>query len=368
MEPTKPTKTPVNPLAKSAAAAKRANLFAGLAIIIAVIAIVISVLIWQQTTGFHGGIQNQIRTVSQKDDTNHKMIMKTINHLTDSYKQQQKSIDTLQNNLNQVLDLSKNQNRQLALSEATYLIHLANIHLNVGHDIASAEKLLQLAYDHLKTIDDPSFFNLKAALNKDIAKLKAMSKTDMSALILKLESINTQIQNLSLLPSKFQTDSRQLLPKPLPDSDHLPWYKRFIHSLSGLKELVLIRHEDQPISPLLSEQQQLFLKENIQFKLFQTEWAVINQQQKLYTDNLQQVKNWLTQYFHQNKKVPNIISEINALIPINIKPELPSISDTLKSLHQTTAESYFSKSPSKKENPPKSSSNHHLPVHAGVAV
>lgn len=352
MEPTKPTKTPVNPLAKSAAAAKRANLMAALAIIIAVIAIVISVLIWQQTTGFHGGIQNQIN-----------MLNKKVDNASDDTKKQQKHIEMIQNNLNQVLDLSKNQNRQLALSEATYLINLANIHLNVGHDIASAEKLLQLAYDHLDQIDDPSFFNLKAALNKDIAKLKSMSKTDVSALILKIESLNTQIQQLSILPEKFHTDPNTLMPKPSTNVDSLPWYKKFLHDLSGLKQLVIIRHENAPISPLLSAQQQLFLKENIQFKLLQTEWAIINQQQELYNDNLHQVKSWLTEYFHDNKKIPQITAQIDTLLSINIKPELPSIADTLKTLHETLTQSYFSKPTEKKpkKQKPKTSAKQPLP-------
>lgn len=341
MEPTKPVKTPVNPLAKATSSAKRATTLAVFATILTVIAIVFIALLWQQTLGLHSGIKGKVSNLQRQTSQNNNQFSTSLNKIKVRISEQSEQINSILSNLNQVLSISSHRSEQIALSEADYLIHLANLHLQVGHNAKIAAKLLKLALNEIKPLDNTLLLPLKRALNTDINKLDAVKSVDVASLILRLDNLNNKIENVFTRPMIFQsqTTSSQQPQKNKKDevkTEQLPWYKQALHGLAGLKELIIIRHHVYPTIPLLSPTQQFFLLQNIKLKLLQAEWAILNHQPKIYQQALQQVEQWLQSFSRDPAAIDEINQEIQSLTAIDIKPKLPNISASLIALQQAT--------------------------------
>ena len=77
----------------------------------------------------------------------------------------------------------------------------------------------------------------------------------------------------------------------------------------------MIRHYTQPIEPLLNDEQLNFLKQNIQLKVYQAEWAVLQQQSDLYQHNLTLIRSWIQTYYTQNPALANsLLEELDNLL------------------------------------------------------
>lgn len=323
-----PKTTPVNnPSAKKPPGIIFSNLFTFIAGVLAIVALTITLYLWQQTSSKSGEYRKQIKELRTS-------LLQT---LSNQSQQQRQAITKLQININQVLEKHYNIEKLRALSRTAYLLYLANLHLTIGHDIKKSVSLLQQAAQLLEKLDDHSLFTLKNALTQDIAKLEAIPQLDIYSIIIRLDTLTQQIQQLSIEPKQFisqQNDTPTKLDKI--DAEKMPWYKKVLYSLRSLiKDLFIIRRTQQPVTPLFSPQQQVFLRENIQAKILQAEWAVLNQNPKLYQASLKLAAQWVQQLSQTTPQITDILKKINDLRDINIKPTLPNLSSSLNALDQS---------------------------------
>ncbi len=293
-----------------------------IAIIVAIIAIVFAGLAWQQLSSLSGGLQKKILRNQLQAQAHIQIISKQL-------QKQREALSTTEANLNRVLQMADQTQAQKGLSEITYLLHLADLHLRIGHDTASSLQLLQTARNRAKALNDPALIPLQRAINLDIEKLKKAPQVNVAMILSQLTHISETIKKISLLPTKIQPD---IDASQKEDISQEPWYERVLHSL---KDLVVIRHIQEPIKPLLSEQQEAALKNNIELKLSQAEWAVLHKNPKLYQHSLQQVEKWLKAYYRDKPQVNPLLAQIKSLSAINISPKLPTISDSLNTLAPT---------------------------------
>ena len=107
----------------------------------------------------------------------------------------------------------------------------------------------------------------------------------------------------------------------------------------ALKEVVVVRHIEQPVAPLLPPQQQVYLTQNIQLQLSCAQWALLHQQQQVYQQCLAQANGWIAQYFVQSAPATqSVLAALTELRKVDAKPALPDLSQTLEQIRNQLAQ------------------------------
>ncbi len=257
---------------------------------------------------------------------------------------QQQSLLATQATLNHLLQISGKNNEQWTLTEAQYLIHLANLNLSLGHNLTSCIRLLKLADQRLSSLNDLSLNNVRAALSNNIATLSAIPKVDVVGIIMRLNTLDQQITQLPIL-APYPAPGNALPATANNSKAQSHWQA----TLNKLKSLFVIRHLKQPITPLLPPSQLSFLKENISLKISQAQWAVLHQNQLIYLENLAMIKRWVNQYFNKNlTQLFSINQQLTTLQTRNVNPKMPAVLSSLTTIEKMlkiNAQKTFNKQP-----------------------
>lgn len=109
--------------------------------------------------------------------------------------QQQKSIQSLQL---AVADVKGRRPNDWLLAEADYLVKLAGRKLFLEHDAVSATKLMESADQRIAALNDPSLVSLRQSMTNDITKLRTIPLIDRDGLVLRITSLQQQVDKLPL--------------------------------------------------------------------------------------------------------------------------------------------------------------------------
>ncbi|GEM_PF-6276421 len=247
----------------------------------------------------------------------------------------QSSMETKFNNQTQAQQLQLLQNevvktQRTQSSELIYLVHLANMQLVIGHDPIAALKTLQFAQKQVPATQI-AFSNL---LNTDIAQLQSANTIDKNAIFSDIAALNQSIQALSAIPSAPVIKTEKTTPT---DSNETNWRDRIVDQIKSIKNLFIIRQIKEPVTPLLDAQLEFAIKQNMYLQLSLAQWALMHHDEKVFQTSLQSVSNSLSTYFALTNETKPILDKITSLQKINIRPALPSLENTLMMLSQTDA-------------------------------
>jgi uroporphyrin-3 C-methyltransferase len=250
----------------------------------------------------------------------------------------QKTATLLQTQLQQQLALQPANADQAAwtMAEAEYLLQLANYHLTFMRNVATVVVLLQTVDKRLSSLSDPNLNRIRNLLADALIQLQAVPKVDVAGLLSQLNALQIQAAQLPLLvPMTSSAVVSDLQSQTTPSSN---WRTALDKSLKTLQKLIVIRRHDQPIAPLLPQEQQLYLQQNLQLLLQQAQWAVMQGQASVYQNSLQQAEDWTKLYFVSNAAMTQtMLQTLQELKKINIQPTLPDISNVLQALQQVIA-------------------------------
>lgn len=244
--------------------------------------------------------------------------------------QNQQALATVQSSVQTLAEPQAKTAR--ALSEAEYLVQLANYNLRFQGDAAVAVNLLKTADQQLSMIEDPSITPIRQTLVNTILALQSAPQLDLAGLILQINAIRQQVMQLPVVPDQLAKPATTL-PEAAPAQPEPTW-RRGLDSIGhALKEVVVVRHVDQRATPLLPPQQQGYLIQNIQLQLSQAQWALLHQQPQIYQQSLQQASAWVQQYFVSSAAATqSVLAALAQLQKIDSKPALPDLSETLQQI------------------------------------
>ncbi len=309
------TQTQTPPSAPEPVASKSQWPFFIIALILAIIALGLGYLIWEQKNQPTQAATNSV----------------ALEAVQTKLAEQDASLHILQAQLDQLQQKSRNSSENSVLRQVVYLVNLANLNLIAGHDVENAQQLLKMAMEKVAQQNNPGLSELQKSLESDYARLTAMASFNVESVILELDNINKRIQSTSLMPNlEFKAADEQK--SAAKTTEKLPWYKRLLNSVSGLKDLFIIRHVGANSIPLVSPQEEVFLKENISIKMMQVQWAVIHQKPLIFQRSLKDVEVWLKKYFHNPQSVQSILDSLTKLQSLNVRPDFPGLDNTLKIL------------------------------------
>lgn len=216
------------------------------------------------------------------------------------------------------------------VAEAQYLVKLANDHLQFTHDTTLALTLLQRAEQVLQAIQDPSLLDLRKSLAADLEKVKSIPTIDTSAIYLKLNAIDTQVEQLPFPPRPLSVTAAEKVATALP-ADATWWQKIVIQTKDALREIVIVRNTTDKSLPLVLPEEREFFYLNLHSQLQDAMWAVLHHRAAVYEASINRSQKWIEQYFEQNAVLTkNTIETLRTLQQINIQPVAIDLAATLK--------------------------------------
>ena len=265
--------------------------------------------------------------------------------------QQREQLLTAIENTNLIIDSQGRRLRSLTstttddwrLAEVEYLLRLANQRILISKDSATALNLLATADQILLTLADPRFFDIRKAIAEDRAALLLVGQQDLDGVFLRLSALTQQLNKLPLIVMPTFDTADKVEINNVDDSVLSVWQQK-INAIGSatwqeLKGLVVINQRDSDIKPLLPPDQQYYLRGNLQLMINQSQLALLDGRQAVYSDSLYRAESWLQEYFASDTDaIQSVIADIQQLQTIKVNVELPDIANSLLAVKQFFSE------------------------------
>lgn len=276
-------------------------------------------------------MQHIKRASSQKDQQLETLQIK-IQDLRHSQDALHTQMNQMSGSLQQALDQHLYQNQDWLLLKARYYLELANIDTQWTEHYESSVQLLQQADMLIKTIANPKLLEVRQAIAKHISDIKALPDLDVAGILSQLVAVQEQIHHLKARPLSLTMPKSEIhTEKQNPSAWNAAWQK----SLAALQRMIIIRHHDMNIKPMLSPIYQASVKENIYMQLQQAQWAVIHKNQAIYDISLKQAIANVQQHFDDKAlSTANVINQLDTLTQITLNAPKPETGKALVLLNQ----------------------------------
>ena len=233
--------------------------------------------------------------------------------------------------------LQQNSRRDWLLAEVEYLLRLANQRVLMENTPIGALALLQSADQILQQTDDVSIFSVRKALAADIVALAAVPHVDQEGLYLKIDALSSQINQLRLVPVSDQkrlTNSiNELAIDAIENTEQNSFAKVWDNISTELKQLVVIRHREEAVEPLLSTAQQAGLLQNLHILFEQAQLALLQRKQTPYLRSIEKAELIINSYFQaKDATTTALLKGLQQLKGQQISVPLPSIAGSLNAL------------------------------------
>ncbi|GHX94757.1 uroporphyrin-III C-methyltransferase, putative [Vibrio cholerae] len=285
----------------------------------------------QQKSQFNNQLQAVSAELKQTRDALNAQLEQTVSKATSQateithraetvLEQQQKSIESLQL---AVADIKGRRPNDWLLAEADYLVKLAGRKLFLEHDVETATQLMESADQRIAALNDPSLTPLRKAMANDITTLKNIPLIDRDGLVLRLISLQQQIDSLPLANAILPADQPQTSQAVSENIDD--WQTNLKNSLKAFADnFITFRSRDGNVIPLLSPTQHFYLRENLQAKLETAIKGVYTEQQTLYRTALDTAAQWSASFFNpDDKAVQSFNAALAQLAQQQVQVEYP---------------------------------------------
>ncbi len=239
---------------------------------------------------------------------------------------QQRNYDSLQ----ALYDEIREGETEWSIAEIEHLIEIANHRLVLEKDVATALVALQAADQRLATMPDPGLYVVRNRLASEMNSLRSISPVDITGLSIYLADLVTRIQSLPIKQSVINQAGNQTITI----DETLPAWKRLSLGIwYEIKSLFVITRTGETVSATLLPDEKYFLYQNLRLQLETARFAVLRRDTGNLRQSLDLIESWLNQYFDsQDNSVMNILLWIERTRNIELDPELPDISSSLRAL------------------------------------
>lgn len=232
---------------------------------------------------------------------------------------------------------SEQQKGVTQVKDAYLLARIAEDRLQYANDIQTAKQLLQLAQDHLASLNEPAIVQAKTILAADQAKLNSLSYPDIREAQEKLVIMDKLINLLPLKKSAADEAVVNSGDNPSPRKTmrfDKEWKLSLNKMLEDLKTVVKIKKKGD----VNAERDLSYVNTEIskaQFKLLieQIRWAIFYRDEVVYSRSVHNAQELLVHVFdNNNEDVRQFSDALNYLAGVKIQPNAPSIRDSVSAL------------------------------------
>ena len=242
--------------------------------------------------------------------------------------EQAENITANQMAIQQVLQFKGQQAWQI--QQASYLIQLASAHLFLQQDLSAALILLRTAERDLHGVQSAKWQSVSQALATTIASLQSQTDVNVLNVYQRLQSASLQVDALSL-PSKLQVDATTDATKKTTGHQSV-WKTALNTSWQMIQQVLVIRHHDDTVQPILTDDQQQVVRLHLTMLLMQAEWAALQHQSTIYQTALATAQVWVKRYFLNNdRSTQTMLQALSELSKQKVTYQLSAV----KTLSQT---------------------------------
>lgn len=243
--------------------------------------------------------------------------------------------ETLRKNLTKIVQNNQYFRNDWLISEAEYLVQLANYRLLLEKDVTTAIVALKAADARLAEISNPALLKIRKMLKDDLQALNNVKTIDLAGISITITALSNNITNLPLLTPDPKTHKLTKIENSK-ESTEVTGIKQLPAAIwKDIKSLIIVRNHQKPVKPLLSPEQHFFLLQNLALLFEQTRLSLLNSNNIIYQERLQATEQWIKQYFDPDHNITrNMLSNIETLQQFDINPTLPDISATFSSLRK----------------------------------
>ena len=226
-----------------------------------------------------------------------------------------------------ILQLGTASRGDWMLSEAAYLIRLANQRLQVERSVENPLAILENVDNIFVQLNDPELIPVRRALAEDIAALRMTARIDREGIFLELEAISEAVKQLSIIEPASQAKAADPVETENTQAPSLlDSFERFSQKLG---QLIVVQKRQQPIEPLLTGNEQSIIQDNIYLLLEQAQSALLKEEQVIYSASLEKTAALLARYFQLNSQSQALIERLNLLGERPVIQGLPDISGSV---------------------------------------
>ena len=219
-------------------------------------------------------------------------------------------------------------------AEAEYFLQAANSRLQLARDPQAALAALQAADDRLESLGDPAMFRVRQQLGAEIEALRSVPQPDIEGIAHTLNGLARRVDELPLInsePEPFTSGADE----PLEGESAMAKAKAAV--AGALTSMISVKRTDEEATPLLSRDEEFFLKRNLELQLQTARLALLRGDAANYGESLRTARNWIqTHFLADSATVTSAITTLTELEAEEIAPQLPDISGSLRLLRIAT--------------------------------
>jgi len=199
----------------------------------------------------------------------------------------------------------------------------------------SAEPLLsalRAADQRLERGGQPRLSRVRAAVLRDVDRIKSSAVTDVPSLLARLDEAARQIDELPLanaVPRAASAPARRQEPPA-----KLSWWESTLADIGDqARKLFRVSRIDQPEAVLLEPDQAFFLRENLKLRLMNARLALLSRQTEAARSDVADAVAALRKYFDANARKTQAVTTQLQQVQTQLRGlELPHIDETLAAL------------------------------------
>lgn len=223
--------------------------------------------------------------------------------------------------------------RVVARVEAAHLVELAIHRLTLERDLPGATRLYEEAAARLAAANDGLGLRLRAQIERDLERLRAIKQLDIGAVGARLAAageVAHTLPMLGMIQSEYQPGQTE------PSGAH-GIARAWQELRDQMRELVTVRRVSDASVQLVSLEESSIRRQHLEALLFAARLAVLRGDDADYAANLADARNWLGRFFDTHATRGQALdSELAALAALRISPEIPDLSATLKLMRAVT--------------------------------
>lgn len=234
---------------------------------------------------------------------------------------QRAALETLYN------DLSVNRD-EMALAEVEQLLLIAEQQLQLSANVKAALIAMQGGDARLQRMNRAAFSGLRKVIGQDKDKLRALPNVDIPGINRQLNNLIAAVDELPLIYQ--QRVAKMEEPQPEPSEELSAWRRLLREIWLEVKQLVRIENTGMDEIPLLSPEQEFFLRENLKLRLLTARLALLSRDESSFRLELKTAQQWTQRYFDgKSSQSQRILGDLSKLSASRISIDLPDISASL---------------------------------------
>lgn len=223
----------------------------------------------------------------------------------------------------------------LLITDAEYLLSVANQKLNLVGDVKSVLAAMEAADQRLHESADPAVYKVREALAEEMAAVRKIQAPDLVGLSSQLIALEKKVPALPLLlphagTVKQHEKAKEEQQSKADEQGQEEQGDAFDSALRGFKDLVTVRRTDQPVEALLAPEQVEVLRQLLLLKLESSRAALLRNDEQLYRDSLATATDWIGQHFDTAAaETKSMLDALNSLADRSFSVAYPDISKSM---------------------------------------